>query len=90
MNSVPDSSAGPGHTRPSSGHDHSLELRSAGKRSLLIAFALIAGFMFVEVIGGILSGSLALLADAGHMLTDAASIAVALVAMHFAGRPHSV
>lgn len=71
-------------------HDHSHDLRSAGKRSLIIAFALIAGFMFVEVIGGILSGSLALIADAGHMLTDAASIAVALVSMHFSGRPHSV
>ena len=71
-------------------HDHSHDLRSAGKRSLIIAFGLIAGFMFVEVIGAILSGSLALLADAGHMLTDAASIAVALVAMHFAERPHSV
>lgn len=71
-------------------HDHSHDLRSAGKRSLITAFVLIAGFMLVEVIGGILSGSLALLADAGHMLTDAASIALALVAMHFAGRPHSV
>ena len=71
-------------------HEHSHDLRSAGKRSLVIAFALIAGFMFVEVIGGILSGSLALLADAGHMLTDAASIALALAAMHFAGRSHSV
>ena len=90
MNSVHESSGGHGHAHPSCSHDHSLELRSAGKRSLVIAFALIAGFMFVEVIGGILSGSLALLADAGHMLTDSASIAVALVAMHFAGRPHSV
>ena len=71
-------------------HDHSYELRSAGKRNLIAAFVLIAGFMLVEVIGGILSGSLALLADAGHMLTDAASIALALLAMHFAGRPHSV
>ncbi len=70
--------------------DYSHDLRSAGKRNLIIAFALIAGFMFVEVIGGILSGSLALLADAGHMLTDAASIGLALLAMHFAGRPHSV
>ena len=70
-------------------HDHSHNLRGAGKRSLIIAFALIAGFMFVEVVGGILSGSLALLADAGHMLTDAASIAVALIAMHFADRPPS-
>ena len=42
--------------------------------------------MFAEVIGGILSGSLALLADAGHMLTDAASIALAMVAMQFASR----
>ena len=71
-------------------HDHSRDLRSAGKRSLLTAFVLIAGFMFIEVVGGLLSGSLALLADAGHMLTDAASIALALTAMHFAGRPHSV
>ena len=47
---------------------------------------LIVGYMFAEVIGGILSGSLALLADAGHMLTDAASIALALVAMQFATR----
>ena len=42
--------------------------------------------MFVEIIGGILSGSLALLSDAGHMATDAASIAMALLAMHFAER----
>jgi len=46
--------------------------------------------MCVEVVGGILSGSLALLADAGHMLTDAASIALALAAIHFANRPPTV
>ena len=46
--------------------------------------------MLIEVVGGILSGSLALLADAGHMLTDAASIALALIAMLFAERPSSV
>ena len=50
---------------------------------------IIAGFMFVEVIGGILSGSLALIADAGHMLTDAASIGLALFAVHFAMRAAS-
>ena len=72
------------------GHDHYNALRSAGKRSLVAAFILIAGFMVVEVAGGILSGSLALLADAGHMLTDAASIGLALTAMHFADRSHSV
>ena len=46
--------------------------------------------MVVEVIGGIFSGSLALLADVGHMLTDAASIALALVAVWIAGRPESI
>ena len=46
--------------------------------------------MVAEVIGGVLSGSLALLADAGHMLTDAASIALALVAVWIAGRPESI
>ena len=46
--------------------------------------------MFVEVVGGILSGSLALIADAGHMLTDAASIGLALFAVHFATKAASV
>ena len=45
--------------------------------------------MFVEVVGGILSGSLALLADAAHMLTDAAAIALALFAMWLSNRPAS-
>ena len=69
-----------------SAHDHSQELRGASKRSLTLALTLIVGYMFVEVIGGLLSGSLALIADAGHMLTDAASIGLALFAMHFASR----
>lgn len=69
------------------GHDH--DLRGASKRNLTAAFVLIVSYMFAEVIGGILSGSLALIADAGHMLTDAASIALALVALHFASRPES-
>ena len=71
------------------GHDHSAELRNASKQSLIGALVLITSYMFAEVIGGILSGSLALIADAGHMLTDAASIALALVAMQFAMRAES-
>ena len=43
--------------------------------------------MVVEVVGDVLSGSLSLLADAGHMLTDAASIVLALVALHFSDLP---
>jgi len=52
-----------------------------------IALVLTGAFMFVEVIGGILSGSLALLADAGHMLTDTMALALAAVAFRVSSRP---
>jgi cobalt-zinc-cadmium efflux system protein len=48
-----------------------------------------AGFMVAEVVGGVLSNSLALLADAGHMFTDVAALALSLVAMRLAQRPPS-
>ncbi|MDA0988039.1 MAG: cation diffusion facilitator family transporter [Chloroflexi bacterium] len=57
--------------------------------SLRTALFLISGFMLVEVIGGILANSLALLADAAHMVTDAAALALALLAILVAGRPPS-
>ena len=57
------------------------------ERRLLWALLLIGGFMLVEVVGGLLSGSLALLADAGHMLTDAASLFLAWAASRAASRP---
>lgn len=72
------------------GHDHSHDFRNASRRSLIIALMLITGYMIAEVIGGVLSGSLALLADAGHMLTDAAAIVMALIAMWIAEKPASV
>lgn len=53
---------------------------------MIIALSLISGFMVVEVVGAIVSGSLALLADAGHMLTDSAAIGLALFAMWISGR----
>jgi len=53
----------------------------------MLAFGVTALFMVIEVIGGLVSGSLALLADAGHMLTDAAALLFALMAVHFARRP---
>ncbi len=71
----------------SGGDDHGFH--RASRRSLTSALVLIVGYMFAEVIGGLISGSLALLADAGHMLSDAASIGLALVALHFAARPAS-
>ncbi|MDZ5449282.1 cation diffusion facilitator family transporter [Labrys sp. ZIDIC5] len=57
------------------------------KGSLLAAFALTSAFMVAEVVGGLWTGSLALLADAAHMLTDAGGLALALIAIRFAERP---
>ncbi len=65
-------------------HDHSDV--ADGKR-LLLAFAVIASFMVLEAIGGVLAGSLALLADAAHMFTDATALALAAGAQWFAARP---
>ena len=72
-------------------HDHSHEQAhdrgAAADTRLRIAFGLTAGFMLVEVVGGLWSGSLALLADAGHMLTDALALGLALWARHQTLRP---
>jgi cobalt-zinc-cadmium efflux system protein len=68
-------------------HDHSHDHGNADRRALAIVFALTAGFMVVEIVGGLLTGSLALLADAGHMLSDAVSLGVALFAVWLAARP---
>jgi cobalt-zinc-cadmium efflux system protein len=69
------------------GHHHHAPSADADVRWLSVALALIAGFMVVEVVGGLLASSLALLSDAGHMLTDAAAIGLALVAARLAARP---
>ena len=61
----------------------------AGVRHLLAVLGLVIGFLVVEVAGGLLTNSLALLADAGHMLTDAAGLGLALLAIWFARRPAS-
>jgi cobalt-zinc-cadmium efflux system protein len=68
------------------GHAHG-PAGGGDRRLLLVAFGLIVGFMAVEVVVGLLASSLALVADAGHMLTDAAAIGLALVAMALATRP---
>lgn len=70
------------------GHDHGHGVNpDADQHKLAIALALIVGFMAVEVVAGILASSLALLSDAGHMLTDAAAIGLSLVAVRLARRP---
>jgi cobalt-zinc-cadmium efflux system protein len=63
-------------------HEH-----TSARRPLAIALGLILGLMAAEIVAAIFADSLALLADAGHMLTDAAALALALGAATFAGRP---
>jgi cobalt-zinc-cadmium efflux system protein len=75
-----------GHARGHA-HDHSHSHEGQSARVLAWAFALTLVFMVVELTGGLLAGSLALLADAGHMLTDAAALGLAWVATHVAKRP---
>jgi cobalt-zinc-cadmium efflux system protein len=67
-------------------HDHDHRL-TADRRALTIALVLVATIMVAEVVAGIAAHSLALLADAGHMLTDVAGLAFALVAAAMAARP---
>ena len=69
------------------GHSHT---REASRRNLAIALGLTAGYMVVDLVGGIMANSLSLLADAGHMVTDAGAIGLALLAMWVAGRPASI
>jgi cobalt-zinc-cadmium efflux system protein len=70
------------------GHAHGLGARAAAdRRALGAALALVLGFAGVEAVGGLLADSLALLADAAHMLSDAFSLALALGASWLAGRP---
>jgi cobalt-zinc-cadmium efflux system protein len=70
------------------GHAHGVTAQADG-RKLALTLALILGFMTVEVVVGILSHSLALLSDAAHMLTDAAALALSLLAVRLAARPAS-
>lgn len=76
------------HDHDHGGHGHShAPSADADRRWLAIALGIIAAFMLVEVVAGILADSLALLSDAAHMLTDAGAIALALVAARIATRP---
>jgi cobalt-zinc-cadmium efflux system protein len=70
----------------SHGHGH-VHGRDADRGALKAALALILGFMAIELTVGVLASSLALLSDAGHMLTDAAALAISLTAARLAERP---
>ncbi|WP_069812327.1 cation diffusion facilitator family transporter [Streptomyces sp. TP-A0874] len=83
---------GTGHSH---GHAHGLPPGATGTAAaahrgrLRIALTLTLTVLFAELVGGLLTGSLALLADAGHMATDSIGITMALLAIHFANRPPS-
>lgn len=67
------------HSHHGHSHDH-----HANKKALLIGFIITCSFMLIEAIGGLLTHSLALLSDAGHMLSDALSLGIAVLAFSFA------
>ena len=75
------------HTHHAHEHHHHAVSPTADRRRLAAALALILAFMVAEVVAGLLPGSLALLSDAAHMLTDAGAIGLALVAARLAARP---
>ncbi|MGK7313330.1 MAG: cation diffusion facilitator family transporter [Candidatus Longimicrobiales bacterium M2_2A_002] len=94
MSSTDEPDTGHEHGEVESGHDHGGHqhgpgghAREADRKTLLIVIALTGTFMVAEVAGGLLSNSLALLADAGHMLTDVGALALSLFAIRFASRP---
>jgi cobalt-zinc-cadmium efflux system protein len=75
------------HDHHGHGHSHGHVAPDADRRWLWTALGLIAGFMVVEVVAGLVAGSLALLSDAAHMVTDAGALGLALVAAGLAARP---
>lgn len=71
----------------SGGHDHDHAAPGTSRRRLTIVLGISSAILIVEVIGAVVSGSLALLADAGHMLTDVAGLSLAVIAAALATRP---
>ncbi|EOR21711.1 cation transporter [Cytobacillus oceanisediminis] len=79
-----------GHDHSHHGHHHGFEeIREGNKKGLLIALLITTGIMLLEFFGGLLTNSLALLSDAGHMLSDASSLFLSFLAIWFASRPPS-
>lgn len=75
------------HEHDHAGHSHAPQVSAGNERLVLIGFVLTFGFMLAEIVAGVLSGSLALIADAGHMLTDAAALLLAWLAFRIGRRP---
>src|SRR3954471_14795718 len=73
-----------------SGHGHDVTATNAHRKRLIIVLAITFAVLITEVIGGLISGSLALLADAGHVLTDSTGLIMALIAASLATRAATV
>lgn len=78
--------SGHDHDHGPGGHSHAPRVTAANERRLAIVLAVTGSYAVVQIIGGVISGSLALIADAGHMVSDAAALALALLAYRLAGR----
>jgi cobalt-zinc-cadmium efflux system protein len=77
------------HDHHGNGHHHHDLGREGNKKGLTIALLITAGIMLLEFFGGLITHSLALLSDSGHMLSDASSLVLSLVAIWFAAKPAS-
>ncbi|KAB2328489.1 cation transporter [Cytobacillus depressus] len=77
------------HHGHSHSHNHFEETREGNKKGLITALLITTGIMFLEFFGGLMTNSLALLSDSGHMLSDTSSLILSLVAIWFASRPPS-
>jgi cobalt-zinc-cadmium efflux system protein len=82
-----DSAQGHDESRTPDGHEHGHDLRAVSRRRLWWTLVINLGFLLVESVGGLVTGSLALLADAGHMLTDVLALGLAIFVAHLATRP---
>lgn len=78
-----------GHAHSHDHHDHFHDTRNMNRKALIFTLLLTSTIMIVEFVGGLWTNSLALLSDAGHMLSDASSLALSLIAISFAMRPPS-
>lgn len=75
------------HDHDHDGHSHNHVVTADNERRIRFVFFLTAGYALIQAIGGWLSGSLALIADSGHMVSDAAALLLALIAYRIAWRP---
>jgi cobalt-zinc-cadmium efflux system protein len=73
-----------------SGHGYEVTATNAHRKRLIVVLVITLGVLIAEVIGGLIAGSLALLADAGHMLTDSTGLIMALIAASLAARAATV